>query len=156
MKKTLVTLGFVVLLLSLFLIWRSLRPPLTNQQQIAANLEGIDTAADNRRVGDIVFFLAKDFNFNGTKKRELQQQLTVGIMQYRVVDLELRGVKIDVDEETETATSEGRFSLVLKNEFTSAPETTNGEFKLEWRKDDGVWKVTKAKGTQHRLDEGRY
>jgi ketosteroid isomerase-like protein len=147
MKKNLVAIGLAILLFSLFFIWRSFRPALSDQEQIAANFNRIEVAADNRRVGDIVFFLSKDFDFNGTKKRELQKQLIVGIMQYRVVDLELRGVEIEVNAETETAISEGRFSLTLKNEFNSTPEIINGDFELEWRKDAGSWKVTKAKGS---------
>ncbi len=146
MKKTLVALGLALMLLSAFLIWRSLRPPLSDHDQIAANIDGIETAADNRRAGDIAFFLAKDFDIGGTKKRDFQNQLVGGILQYRVIDLELRGVEIEVDEETETAKSEGRYSLMLKSEYNSPPETMTGDFELEWRKDDGQWKVTKAKG----------
>ena len=148
MKRNLILSGIVVLLLSAVLIWRALHPPLTDEQQIAANLDAIVAAANARDAASIADFMAPQFALGDqgqTERKEFQRQLYAGMLQqYRVVDLKINGVQNSV--EGENAHSEGRFLLNLKSEFNSPPEPHAGDFKLEWRKIDGEWKIVKVEG----------
>ena len=147
MKRILIFSGVVLLLLSGFLVWRALHPALTDEQQIAANLDAIANAADARDAQTIADFMAPTFSFNGNSgmaRKEFQRQLYGGMLQYRVIDLQLNGVKVNVNGEN--AQSDGRFLLNLKAEFDSQPESQSGDFKLKWKKIDGEWKISEVQG----------
>ncbi len=147
MKRLFIVSGLVLLLLSGFFLWRALHPPLTDQQQIAANLESIVKAADARDAVTIAHFMTPTFTFNGhngTVRKDFQRQLFGGMMQYRVVDLQINGVKVNV--QGAVADSDGRFLLNVKSEFDSPPEPYSGNFKLKWRKVDGEWKISEVAG----------
>ena len=147
MKRILIVSGVLLLILSGFLIWRALHPPLTDQQQIAANLDSITAAANARDAPTVASFMAPTFSFNGragTGRKDFQRQIFAGMMQYRVVDLQINGVKIKVNGAV--ADSDGRFLLNLKPEFDSQPETYSGNFQLKWRKVDGEWKISEIVG----------
>lgn len=147
MKRILIVSGIVLLLLSGFLVWRALHPLLTDEQQIAANLDAIVKAADARDAVSIANFMTPTFAFNGnpnTVRKDFQRQLFGGMMQYRVVDLQINGVKVNV--QGAVADSDGRYLLNVKSEFDSAPEPYKGDFKLKWRKVDGEWKISEVQG----------
>jgi ketosteroid isomerase-like protein len=136
-------LPFVLLLLIAgFFGWRSLQPKLSDEQQIAANLEAICAAASARNPRGVADFLAKDFKAGPLSKSEFQNAFATGIMQYRVVDLGVSGVQNQV--QGENATSAGRFNLSLKFEHNSQPERKSGKFNLKWQKIDGEWKIVSA------------
>ncbi len=147
MKRILIVAGVLVLLLSGFFIWRALNPPLTDEQQIAAHLDTIVKAAGERDAVTIAELMAPTFKFNGnagTVPKDFQRQLYSGMLQYRVIDLQINGVKVAV--KGEAADSNGRFLLNVKPEFDSAPEPYGGNFKLKWKKIDGEWKITEIEG----------
>ncbi len=147
MKRILIVSGIVLLLLSGFLGWRALHPALTDEQQIAANLDSIVKAADARDAPTIANFMTPTFTFNGnsnTVRKDFQRQLFAGMMQYRVVDLQINGVKVNV--QGDVANSDGRYLLNLKSEFDSPPEPYSSNFKLKWRKVDGEWKISEVQG----------
>ncbi len=141
MRKFLIPL-LLLLAISGFFGWRALHPKLTDEQQIAANLDAICEAAKNRSPRGIADSLAKDFKIGGLGKKEFQQSLAAGILQFRVVDLGVSGVKSSV--KGDTATSSGSFLLSLKSEFDSPPQIQSGRFDLKWRKIDGEWKIIGA------------
>ena len=147
MKRILTLSGLALLLLSGFLIWRALHPPLSDEEQIAANLDAIVRAAAARDAASIADFLAPQFSFNGnagTARREFQRQLYAAMLQYRVINLQINGVKVEVNGPN--ASSDGRFLLNLKAEFDSPPESQAGDFALKWKKLDGEWKIVAAAG----------
>ena len=147
MKRILIASGVVVLLLSAILIWRALHPALTDEQQIAANLDAIAAAAGARDAVTIASYLAPQFTFDDqgqTERKEFQRQLYGGILQYRVVDLTINGVAVKVNGQN--ASSDGRFLLSLKSEYNSPPELHDGDFQLQWQKIDGEWKIVAIKG----------
>ena len=147
MKRILIVAGVLVLLLSGFLVWRALHPVLTDEQQIAASLDAISRAAGERDAVSIANFMAPNFKFNGndgTTPKDFQRQLYGGMMQYRVIDLKLNGVKVDVNGDV--AGSDGRFLLNVKSEFDSPPTPYSGDFKLKWKKIDGEWKISEVQG----------
>ena len=145
MKRLLLVAGTLILLLSAIWVWRATHPALTDQQQIAANLDGIAEAANRRSARGVANFLARDFNFNGIKKRDFQNQLAGGLLQFRVVDLGLNGVQTQI--QGDTASSVGNYVLSLKSEYNSPPQISRGDFKLKWRKVEGEWKIVGAEGT---------
>lgn len=111
------------------------------------NLDAIAAAASARDAAGVADFLAPKFSFNEqgqTERKEFQRQLYAGMLQYRVVNLAINGVKVRVNGEN--ATSAGRFILNLKSEFDSPPELTTGDFALQWKKTEGEWKIVKVKG----------
>ena len=147
MKKIFLVSGVLILLVSGFFIWRASHPPLTDQQQIAANLDAIASAADARDAVTIAGFMAPSFKFNGNsgmERKEFQRQLYGGILQYRVIDLKINGVKVEV--KGDVADSDGRYLLNLKSEFDSPPTPYSGDFKLKWKKLDGEWKISEVEG----------
>lgn len=132
----------VLLAIAVFFAWRALHPKLSDEQQIAANLDAICQAADNRSPRGIANFLAKDFKAGSVSKSEFQNSLAGGILQYRVIDLSVAGVQSEV--QSENASSAGRFTLALKSEYNSPPQVQSGKFALKWRKIDGEWKIVSA------------
>ncbi len=141
MRKFLIPL-LVLILLGGFFGWRALHPKLTDQEQLAANLDAICAAARARSPRGIANFLAKDFKAGGMSKSEFQNSVAGGILQYRVVDLKVSSVQSELNGQS--ARSAGRFLLSLKSEFNSPPQVQGGKFNLQWRKIDGEWKITGA------------
>lgn len=141
MRKLLLPL-LVILVFGGFFGWRALQPPLTDNQQIAANLEAISAAAKARRPRGITNFLAKEFKLGDLSKSEFQSSLTGGILQFRVIDLQLSGIQNQVNGEK--AQSTGNYVLSLKPEFTSPAQTSGGKFTVKWRKIEGEWKIISA------------
>lgn len=131
-----------------FFGWRAMHPKLTDEQQIAANLGAICDAANARNPRGIADFLAKDFQTGGTGKKGFRESLTAGILQFRVVDLSVSGVKTSVLRaalgEGVTAASSGNFLLSLKSEFNSPAQKQSGKFDLTWRKIEGEWQIVAA------------
>ena len=147
MKRILIVSGVLLLILSGFFLWRALHPALTDEQQIAANLDAIAAAAGERDAVSIANFMAPTFTFNGqknTERKEFQRQLYAGMLQYRGIDLQINGVQVNV--QGDVADSDGRFLLNLKPEFDSPPEPYGGNFKLTWKRLDGEWKISEVEG----------
>ena len=142
MRKILLCSGLALLLLGVWSGWRALHPPLSDEQQISVALDGIVEAANSRQPRGIMQFLAPDFKFQGGSRKDFQNSLVGGILQFRGVDLQLSGVEVVV--KVTTATSAGRFRLSLKSEANSTPEITNGGFNLKWKKVDGQWLIGEA------------
>ncbi len=147
MKRILIVSGVLLLILSAFFGWRALHPPLSDEEQIAANLDAIVKAASARDAVSIADLMAPTFKFNGndgTTRKEFQRQLYAGMLQYRAIDLQINGVKVKV--QGDVAASDGRFLLNAKREFDTPPEPYSGDFKLKWKKIDGQWKISEVEG----------
>ncbi|PQV65401.1 hypothetical protein B1R32_101141 [Abditibacterium utsteinense] len=150
MRKFFPILALLILVVGGVLLWRWTHPKLSDEEQIAANLNGICEGAKARSPRAITDYLSKDFKAGDTTKSELQNSLVAGILQYRVIDLKISSVKTSVLRaslgEGVTASSEGQFLLSLKSEYNSQPQIQTGKFDLKWRKIDGEWKVITAQG----------
>ncbi|HEX9997987.1 MAG TPA: nuclear transport factor 2 family protein [Abditibacterium sp.] len=145
MRKIFIFGGLFLLLISAVLTWRYFNPPLSDKEQIALALDEICAAAEARSARGIANYLSKDFKFGAqTSKKDFQNSLVGGILQYRVINLDIAGVKVDVN--SATATSDGRYVLNLRSEANSPPEILSGQFLLKWRKIDGQWLITNANG----------
>ena len=144
MKRVLIALGVVMLLVVGIFGWRATHPPLTDEQQIAANLEGIVEAAQARSASGVGGYLSPKFQFDGTKKGDFQRQLVFGLHQYSSVEVQTSNVKVTV--RGQTATTTGSYRLSLKPESNSPPQVYPGNFNLQWRQENGQWLVIGAEG----------
>lgn len=142
MKPSLRFVVPLVLVVLGFLLWRWTHPALSDEQQIRAALDGIETQASHKSSGGITSFLARDFEMNGLKRKELTQSLTAGLLGYRVVNLKISRVQVQVSGDT--ATTKGHYDLGLKTEFTSPEQPFFNDFKLKWKREDGQWKISNA------------
>lgn len=136
----------VILLVLAVLLSRWTHPALGDEQQIRAALDGIAVQASNKSSGGVTSFLTKDFQLDGIKKSDIQKQLTLGLLQYRVVNLRVSNVRVQVNGDT--ATTKGRYDLGLKTEFSSPEEESSNDFSLKWKREDGQWKISDADGNK--------
>lgn len=83
---------------------------------------------------------------DGTKKGQIQKQLAYGLLSYAVIEATISPSQIEV--KGDTATTKGRYNLGLKQEFTSPAQNYSSEFTLQWKREDGQWKISNADGNK--------
>ena len=137
-RSTLLTLG-VLLLVAGVLIWRATHPP-TDEQQIAAVMEGARSAIATRNANRLASYLADDFTWNGQGKPELQNTLRGAFFQTRDVEPSFSDVKISIKGETATAT--GNYAVRYRMQNTKTTETQQGRFQIALEKRNGDWLLT--------------
>ncbi len=142
MRKFLPFLILLVLLAGGVFIWRLTHPKLSDEEQIAANLDAICEAARNRSSRGITDYLAKHFKTGGIGKKDFQNSLVAGMLQVRVIDLQVSALSTEFYGQG--AESTGNYVLSLKSEFDSPPQIQKGKFDLKWQKIDGEWKIVAA------------
>ena len=142
MKPSLRLLTPLVLVILTLFLWRWTHPILSDEQQIRAALDGIEAQASHKNSGGITSYLTKDFEMNGLKRKELTQNLTGGLFNYRVVTLKISRVQVQVSGNT--ATTRGHYYLGLKTEFSSPEQPFSNDFSLKWKREDGQWKISSA------------
>lgn len=146
-RNLLILAGLLLLIFGGWMAWRKAHPPLTDEQQIAANVEAVRQAIEARNARRIVAYLADDFTWNGAKKNEIESQLTGGFWQARDITANVAGLQIT--QNGDTATSTGNFSLTLRPSPHSRADAYTGKFTLHWKKRDGQWLVTKLEGGEN-------
>ena len=146
-RYLLILAGAVLLFLGSLAAWRASHPPLTNEQQIAANVEVLRQAVQSRKPRKIESLLAEDFTWGGQNKRELNSALTGAFLQWRDVTANVTGLDISINGDK--ATSKGKFSLAFRPSQRGRAEAYLVDFRLSWEKRDGQWLVTKAEGGEN-------
>lgn len=136
----------LALLLLLVLGWKWTHPQLSDEDQIRQSLDGIATQASHKSSSGVTSFLSKDFQMDGLKRKDITQQLTLGMLQYAVVNLKVSNVQVQTNGNT--ATSTGHYDVGLKSEFSSPEQKTSSEFSLKWKREDGQWKISDADGNK--------
>lgn len=145
MRKLFIWAGIILILVGAFLAWKKAHPPLTDEQQISANLEDLRQNANLRRTRGITQHLSSDFKLGSLGKKEVNNQLVGAFLQWGKIELDISGVKTQI--KGDEAISNGHFSLQASRDEAGTPETYAGDFKTWWRKEDGVWKIYRAEGT---------
>lgn len=145
-RNILLLAGFILLLLGGVFAWRSAHPPLTNREQLAANVEAIRVAVEDRNARTIASYLARDFEWGGAKRSELQNQMVGAFLQWRDVTANVTGLEITL--EGDSAVTTGKYSLALRPHPRGRAESHLGVFKLRWKKQDGNWVIAKMEGTE--------
>lgn len=137
---------FLVLLVLALVGWKWTHPTLSDEDQIKVALDGLAAQASNKSASGVTSFLSKDFQIDGLKRGDLKKQLTLGLLQYRVVEMKTSRVEVQVSGDTATTT--GYYYLNLKSEYTSPGDKYNAPFTLKWKREDGTWKISNADGNK--------
>jgi ketosteroid isomerase-like protein len=145
-RNLLIIFGVLLLSFGGWFAWRAAHPPLSDEQQIAANIKAIRLAVEARSARRIAYYLADDFTWNGHNKREINSQLTGTFFQWREVTAMLTKLQVTVHGNAAIAT--GKFSLSLRPSPNARAVAYLGDFKLTWKKRDGQWLLTKAEGKE--------
>jgi ketosteroid isomerase-like protein len=143
-RNLLIFIGALLLVFGGWFAWRAAHPPLSDRQQLIANVEAIRAAVESRSVGRIASFLADDFTWNGHNKREVNSQITGAFFQWREVTANIMGLNVSINGDAATTT--GQFSIAFRPTPHSRADALVGDFKLTWQKRDGQWLITKAEG----------
>ncbi len=146
MKKSLRFLIPLILVVVVVLFWRWRHPTLSDEDQIRQSLDGIATQVSHKQAGGVVSFLSKDFQLDGTKKSDLQKQLTLGMLSYASVDASISPSEVQVNGDT--AITKGHYTLGMKQEFNSPAQNYSSDFTLHWKREDGQWKISNADGNK--------
>ena len=147
-RNLIIFVGALLLLFGGFAAWRASQPQLSDEEQIAANVEAIRTAVQSRNTRRITGYLSDDFTWNGQSKRQLNSELTGAFLQWRDVTANVTGLKISINGES--ATSTGKFSLAFRpSQRSRRPEAYLGDFQLTWQKRDGEWLVTRLEAGEN-------
>ena len=145
-RKILIGIAIVITVLGGITAWRALHPPLSDQEQIAANIEDLRAQIEKRNTNGALKYLAKDFRYGGIPKKDLRTAVAGTVMRWRDVKLNVSGVRIEV--QGETATTVGRYSLSYRTGESAPTQIQSGDFRLQWQKLDGNWEITQADGPQ--------
>jgi ketosteroid isomerase-like protein len=143
-RNLLLTTGFLLLLFGGWWSWHLAHPPLSDKEQIAANIEGIREAVEARNARQVASYLAPSFTWGDAKKSELQNQMVGGFLQWRDVTANVTGLHISIDGDTAVAT--GKYSLALRPNPHTRPEAFYDDFEVSFEKQNGNWLIVKAKG----------
>lgn len=147
MRKLILTAGLVILLIGGFLAYRASRPALTPEEQVTLQLEDIARSARARQVRAVMDHLTSDFKYGTMTRDELRTNLQGAFFQYRSgLDVQVSGVKVEVHGDE--ATTDGHYTITGQTDPAVAGQTFTGDFKLNWRQEDGQWKVYKGEGSQ--------
>jgi len=146
-RKIVVALGVLMLLIGGVLWWRATHPPLTDEQQIQANLDGLKNAAEACSADRVMNYTSEDFNWNGQKRSEVRSAITGACLSggFHKPDFSLTFTNVHITVKGATATAAGHYQLYIRS-FRGSPEPHDGEFSTEWEKRDGEWKITRASG----------
>lgn len=148
-RKIILSLGVLFLLFGGLIWWRVTHPPLTDEEQIASNLEGLRASAEAGSVGGVMGYLAEDFTWDGRKRSEVSSLLYAAFYDgLRKRDLRLTFTNVHPAVQGATATTTGHYKVDVRN-YRSSVDSQDGEFSTQWEKRDGQWKITHASGGEN-------
>lgn len=138
-RKIILSLGLLLLVGGGWFWWRATHPPLTDDQQIAAHLEDIRSSLENNNIERALGYLAEDAKFRGQSRSEIRSQLTLGRFMARE-DVRVTFLNTRNEIKGATASTKGHYKVDVNRR--NRPESTDGDFSLEWEKRDGQWVIT--------------
>lgn len=133
-----------MLLLAGFMMWRAATPPLSDREQISAQMEEMRAAMEARSAGKIAKYISEDFEWNGLDARAFRASLAQIFMQWRDVKLLISSQKTDV--RGASATTSGSYKITLREADASAPQTLNGDFSVQWNRTQSGWRIQSLRG----------
>ena len=139
-RKLVIVLGLILLLGGGLFWWRLTHPPLTDEQQIAANLEDIRQSLENGNAKRAVSYMAKDAKFKGLSRSKIQDQFALGYRFGGRTDVRITFLNTQTGVTGAAATTKGHYKVDMRTRYR--PESTDGDFSLEWEKRDGEWIIT--------------
>ena len=139
-RKIILSLGLILLLGGGFFWWRVTHPPLTDEQQIAVNLEDIRSALENGNTDRALNYMADGTTFRGMKKSEIRSQFTLGFTFGGAKDVRINFLNTRSEVKGAGASTKGHYKVDVRRR--NAPESYDGDFSLKWEKRDGQWVIT--------------
>lgn len=140
-RKLIVALGLVLLVGGGFFWWRVTHPPLSDAEQIAANLEDIRTSLENNNIERALGYMAEDAKFQGQSRAQIRSQFNIGSFLTKAnARVNLLNVRTDI--KGASASTKGHYKVDVQQRF--GPEANDGDFSLEWEKRDGNWVITEG------------
>jgi hypothetical protein len=144
-RNLLILAGLLLILIGGWWSWRATQPKLTDEQQIAANIEDIRRNVESRNARYIASYFARGFSANGNNRGDVQNEMAGAFLQWRDVTANITGLQISISGDT--ATTSGKYSLAYKPHPRAHSETALGDFKASWKKEAGAWKISSIDGT---------
>ncbi len=138
-RKIILSAGLVLLLGGGWLWWRATHPPLTDTQQIAANLEDIRSSLENGNTDRALGYMAEDAKFRGQSRSQMRSQLTIGSLMSKA-DVRVNFFNTRTEVKGATASTSGHYKADERSRF--GYNSYDGDFSLHWEKRDGQWVVT--------------
>jgi uncharacterized membrane-anchored protein YhcB (DUF1043 family) len=135
-------LALLILLVVGGVAWRLTHPALSPSQQIERTLDDATQSLQNRSVGGVLSVLSKDFSYSGTSRQETADTLRGAFFQWR--DVQMHRSNPSAEVRGETANTRGFYTLTFRPTMDAPFETQRGEYSLEWRLENGDWKVVRA------------
>ena len=134
-----------VIALAFFLM----RPKLTPEQQLRADMSGLERAIENTSPRDVLHYIADDFKWNDTDRESFSRLLKGALIETSKIEATRTGETYDVrgDSGTVSGTYTARYRRI--RESSSAPmNTLSGEYSIQWQQRDGEWKIVSATGSE--------
>jgi ketosteroid isomerase-like protein len=138
-RRLVIALGLIFLLGGGFFWWRVTHPPLSDAEQIAANLEDIREALENGNIERALNYLSEDAKFAGQSRSQIRSQFTIGQFMNRA-DVRVTFTNTRHEVQGATASTKGHYKLDVRQRVN--PDSYDGDFSLEWQKQDGQWKIS--------------
>lgn len=137
----------LALLVVAFAVWRLTRPPLSNEQQIRANMNDLVQGMQKTAPRQMLQYLAPDFKWNNNSRDQMERlvrQVSAGATHVEVTrtgeNLQMRG---------EEATVSGNYTIyyqTLQEPRDTPPHVLSGQYTVLWQKRDGDWKIVALQG----------
>ena len=138
-RKLMVAFGLIFLLGGGYFWWRATHPPLSDVEQIAANLEDIRQALESGNIERALNYTTEDVKFAGQSRSQIRSQFTIGQFMNRD---NVRVTFTNTRHETQgaKASTQGHYKIDVRQR--SNPDSYDGDFSLEWQKQNGEWKIS--------------
>ena len=157
-KKPLLTRNRVLvvagLLAAVALTFYFLRPPLSPEQQLRRDMDGLQSAVESTSPRGVLAYVADDFKWNDTNRDGLSKLLKGAFIEATQVKAKRTAETYEI--RGDSATVSGIFNARYRRirESHDAPmNTLAGDYSLIWQRRDGDWKIVGASGGDKTLDK---
>ena len=137
-----VFLGIMFICGGSWMAWRGAHPALTDTEQIQSNLSAISQAAARHSSQGILNYLADGFIWNDHNRHDVASMLSGAMFELNEVRIDTNSVTVQM--QGNTAISEGRYVVTVRQRQNDTPTSYSGKFRIEWEKQQGQWMATKA------------
>jgi hypothetical protein len=142
-------LAVAALLAVIALAFFMMRPKLTPEQQLRADMSGLERAVENTSPRDVLHYIADDFKWNDTDREGFSRLLKSALIEASQIEATRTSETYDVrgDSGTVSGSYTARYRRI--REARHAPmNTLLGEYSIQWQLRDGAWKIVSATGSE--------
>ena len=150
-NRVLVIAGLLALVALAFVL---MRPKLSPEQQLRADMSSLERAVESTSPRGVLAYVADDFKWNETDRDGLSKLLKGAFLEATQIEATRDGETYDINGES--ATVSGAFSARYRRirESRDAPlKTLSGEYAIQWQQRNGDWKIVGATGGDKALDK---